>query len=81
MNRSIIFGSLFLWACVGPSLAHAEDARIPVAVSYFDNTSNDAALDALRKGIAEMLITDLSVSSQIQLTLPSVIRGNGMEGS
>ena len=40
---------------------------IPVAVSYFENVSEDPELDPLKKGIAEMLITDLSISEDIHL--------------
>ena len=46
--------------------AHADD-RIAVAVSYFDNTSNDSKLDPLKKGLAEMLITDLSISKDLRM--------------
>ena len=38
-----------------------------VAVSYFANNSNDETLNNLEKGIAEMLITDLSISKDIRL--------------
>src|SRR4051812_38336244 len=38
-----------------------------IAVSYFDNTSNDAALDPLRKGLADMLITDLSNVTSLRI--------------
>src|SRR5665647_2880155 len=31
-----------------------------IAISYFDNSSGDAKYNALSKGIADMLITDLS---------------------
>jgi len=31
-----------------------------LAIAYFDNNSNDPELDALKKGLADMLITDLS---------------------
>ena len=33
---------------------------LTLAVSYFDNTSRDESLAPLRKGIAHMLITELS---------------------
>lgn len=36
-----------------------------VAVSYFDNTAADAAVAPLQKGLADMLITDLSASDAI----------------
>ena len=50
-----------------PSLAVADDLQVTVAVSYFDNTSGNEQLDALRKGFADMLIADLSVSNEIRL--------------
>ena len=46
------------------SSAHAND-RLALAVSYFENTSKDKSLDPLSRGLAEMLITDLSTSSLI----------------
>ena len=56
---------VFVALMVGQS-AHADD-RIAVAVSYFDNTSKDSKLDPLKKGMAEMLITDLSISKDLRL--------------
>ena len=41
--------------------------RVAIAVSYFDNTSKDEQLNPLKRGLAEMLITDLSVSSRLQI--------------
>ena len=38
-----------------------------VAVSYFDNNTGDAALDPLAKGLADMLITDLSGLQAIRI--------------
>ena len=38
-----------------------------VAVSYFDNTSNIEDYSPLSKGLADMLITDLSVLKSIQI--------------
>ena len=35
-------------------------AGASVCVLYFDNNTNDASLDVLRKGIADMVVTDLS---------------------
>ena len=43
------------------------DDTIRMAVSYFDNTSKAPELEPLKKGLAEMLITDLSVSKEIRL--------------
>ncbi len=55
-------GLVLLWAS-----ADVFAGGVPVAVSYFDNTSNDKTLEPLKKGIVEMLITDLSVSSELRL--------------
>ena len=52
---------IFLW------LIQAATAAPSVAVSYFENTGNDAAMAPLQKGLAEMLITDLSVSKAITI--------------
>lgn len=49
-------GFLFLIAIVFALHAHAKT----IAISYFDNSSGDAKYNALSKGIADMLITDLS---------------------
>lgn len=47
---------LFLIAIVFVLHTHAKT----IAISYFDNSSGDAKYNALSKGIADMLITDLS---------------------
>jgi tetratricopeptide (TPR) repeat protein len=47
-------------------LAKPENA-INIAVTYFDNTSNDVRLSPLRKGLTDMLMTDLSVSEELRL--------------
>ncbi|HKZ77796.1 MAG TPA: tetratricopeptide repeat protein [Pyrinomonadaceae bacterium] len=41
------------------------EGRQPVAVMYFDNQSGNPELDWLREGFADMLITDLSRSSNL----------------
>lgn len=38
-----------------------------IAVIYFENTSGDATLDKLKKGIADMMITDLSNINMISI--------------
>lgn len=45
----------------------ASAAPKTVAVAYFDNNTGKADLDPLRKGLADMLITDLSNISAIQV--------------
>lgn len=46
------------------SSAHAAEP-VPVAVSYFENSSGKADLAPLEKGLADMLITDLAVSDEL----------------
>jgi len=55
-----LWAALFMvgLALVTPSQARA--ARTTVAVLYFDNNSGDAKYDVLSKGLADMIITDLS---------------------
>ncbi|MEW6431972.1 MAG: CsgG/HfaB family protein [Myxococcota bacterium] len=48
--------SILLAAVLG---ATASDAKPVVAVLYFDNNTNQAEFDVLRKGLAEMMVTDL----------------------
>lgn len=57
--------SLVALALLGaPALA---DKPLSVAVAYFDNNSGDATLDPLSRGLADMLITDLSNVQALQL--------------
>jgi TolB-like protein len=58
--------ALALW----PVAARAEKAVAPkltVAISYFDNNTGKPEYAPLAKGIADMLITDLSVVSSLQI--------------
>ena len=52
---------LLMWA------ANSAWAAPSLAVTYFESTGEDPSMDPLKKGIAEMLITDLSVSSAITI--------------
>ena len=38
-----------------------------IAIAYFDNNTGSAELDPLRKGLADMLITDLGAVSSLQI--------------
>ena len=60
MSTILFLFSLFI------TIATANEP-LNVAVSYFANNSNDETLNNLEKGIAEMLITDLSISKDIRL--------------
>jgi TolB-like protein len=46
---------------------HAQAQKVRIAVSYFQNTSKDKALDPLKAGLADMLITDLAASNDLQV--------------
>jgi len=49
-----------------PAAANADDEnRLTVAVAAFTNSSTDSSYDALGEGIADMLVTDLSVSPDL----------------
>jgi TolB-like protein len=60
--RHLLLALLFL----SPALALA-DTRVPVVVLYFDNNTANREYDVLQKGLADMLITDLSASQQLQV--------------
>jgi TolB-like protein/3-methyladenine DNA glycosylase AlkC len=52
MKKGVLFFICIVFACY-------TNAKT-IAISYFDNSSGDAKYNALSKGIADMLITDLS---------------------
>ena len=54
-----------VWESAGP--LRGDSARKTVAVLNFDNNSGDSHYDPLGKGIADMMISDLSSVQQIQL--------------
>jgi TolB-like protein len=45
----------------------ADDFKPVLAVLYFDNNTGKPALDVLRKGFADMMVTDLSAVQQLQV--------------
>src|SRR4029450_1887488 len=47
--------------------AHAADGRRSLAVLYFDNVTGDPGLDWLRTGLTDMLVTNLSQSSDLRV--------------
>jgi len=51
----------------GRAPATAEDGRRSLAVLYFDNVTGDPALDWLRTGLTDMLVTNLSQSSDLRV--------------
>lgn len=64
MKRSLCIA--LLWATLAVGTTAAAERPI-VAVSYFDNNSPEAAHAPLAKGLADMLITDLSQVSALRI--------------
>lgn len=62
-----LLGALLTASATALAAAPAVDARPTVAVLYFDYTGKDAELDVLKKGLAQMLISDLSALEQVRL--------------
>ena len=68
LRPSVIALSLVsLLAAAPPPESRLLPARKTVAVLYFDNNTGKAEYDALGKGMAAMMISDLSVVQEIQL--------------
>ncbi|MGZ3438556.1 MAG: CsgG/HfaB family protein [Polyangia bacterium] len=61
--RAALFVSLLLPAVAGA----APDARPTVAVLYFDYSGKDPEMAVLKKGLAQMLISDLSTLDGVRL--------------
>jgi TolB-like protein len=64
------FSAVLLLLAATPADAAAPadvQGRIAVAISYFDNNTGKAELAPLAKGLADMLITDLSQVSTLQI--------------
>ena len=64
----LLRGGLAVLFLLAPLLARAApDARPTVAVLYFDYSGKDADMGVLRKGLAQMLISDLSTLDGVRL--------------
>lgn len=55
----VVLASTLIWAQAARDAEAKADKRV-VAVLYFDNNTGDAAYDVFQKGLADMMITDLS---------------------
>lgn len=58
---------LLIVALVTLGLSPARAAGRTIAIAYFDNNTNSAELEPLRKGLADMLITDLGNVASLQI--------------
>lgn len=65
--RSPLSAGVLACALLVPLLARAGDTRPTVAILYFDYSGQNADLSVLRKGLAQMLISDLSAVDGIRL--------------
>jgi curli biogenesis system outer membrane secretion channel CsgG len=59
--------ALFLTVLLGLVAPRAARAEPTVALTYFDNNTGDPSFDPLGRGLADMLITDLSVLSSLKI--------------
>ncbi len=61
--------AVFLWPRLrpAPTVPVLPGERPSLAVMYFQNNTGDADLDWLRTGLAEMLVTDLSQSTSLEV--------------
>src|SRR5688572_17026807 len=61
--RALVVAAALL---AGAPAAVAADKMV-VVVLYFDNNTNDRGYDVLQKGLADMLVTDLSQVNELQV--------------
>src|SRR3954471_25047071 len=64
-RRALVLGSL--GALSGRALAAPEPPKPTLAILFFDYTGKDQELEPLRKGLAQMLITDFSAAPQVRV--------------
>src|SRR5688500_1031397 len=60
-------GAALAWWLRGAQPAPVSPAKPAVAVLYFDNNTGDASLDWMRTGLTDMIVTDLSQSTNIEV--------------
>ncbi len=65
--RLMLLALGLLVVMAAPARARAADTRPTVAVLYFDYAGKDEELGLLRKGLAQMLISDLSSLEEVRL--------------
>ena len=62
-----VVAALLWWKQPGSENAATASGKPAVAVLYFDNNTGDAALDWMRVGLTDMIVTDLSQSVDIEV--------------
>jgi tetratricopeptide (TPR) repeat protein/TolB-like protein/predicted Ser/Thr protein kinase len=64
----MVAAAAIFWPGRGAGTAsRAPDAKPAVAVLYFENNTGDASLDWMRTGLTDMMVTDLSQSTDIEV--------------
>jgi tetratricopeptide (TPR) repeat protein/TolB-like protein len=63
----IVAAGLWLWLTQAPEPAQATGTRPSVAVLHFENNTGNTAMDWLRTGLTDMLVTDLSQSTDVEV--------------
>ena len=59
--------ALWVWTQSRTPVAEATGARPSVAVLHFENNTGNASMDWLRTGLTDMLVTDLSQSTDVEV--------------
>ena len=64
-----VLAAVGLWAWTQPRtpIAQATGTRPSVAVMHFENNTGDSSMDWLRAGLTDMLVTDLSQSTEVEV--------------
>ncbi len=82
--RALVSGATLLALLVQPGLATAGDTPT-VLVTYFDNHTGDAAYDPLGRGLADMVVTDLTGVSGLKVVerarLQALLEELALQGS
>ncbi len=64
---SAVVGSVVWWASRRSAPAASPSGKPAVAVLYFENNTGDASLDWMRTGLTDMMVNDLSQSTEIEV--------------
>lgn len=63
----LVAAAVLAWRARTPPPATAPSGKPAVAILYFENNTGDASLDWMRTGLTDMLVTDLSQSTEFEV--------------